>query len=84
MAVVEKTCPLLLCPIESEPTPKIEDLSKRLENNDAKDEDKIAAIKEIIQCIINGLDMTRFNNASNKILFTFKKSSNEKIIANIF
>ncbi len=55
--IVEKTCPLLLFQLDSESTPKIDELQRKLESDD--DSEKIQALKQIIHCIISGIDMTR-------------------------
>ncbi|ETO25320.1 coatomer protein complex, subunit beta 1 [Reticulomyxa filosa] len=57
MSVVERTCPLLLSGIDGDNTPKMDELSKKLESGN--DNEKIEALKEIIHCVITGIEMSR-------------------------
>ena len=78
MAIVERRCPLLLCPLDSESTPKIEDLSTALEKG--TEEEKIGALKKIIHCIISGISMDRLTMQIIKFCLRSKSHEIKKLL----
>eukprot|EP01083_Nonionella_stella_P012098 34340_1 len=78
MAIVEKRCPLLLCPLDSESTPKIEDLLSALEKG--SDEERIGALKKIIHCMISGIDMSRLTMQIIKFCLRSKSHEIKKLL----
>ena len=73
-STVERTCPLLLFSVDSNATPKKDELASQLEKGN--DDEKISALKQIIHAIISGLDMSRL---TMQIIKFCLRSDNNKI-----
>eukprot|EP00484_Ammonia_sp_Unknown_P017518 CAMPEP_0197040008 /NCGR_PEP_ID=MMETSP1384-20130603/16759_1 /TAXON_ID=29189 /ORGANISM="Ammonia sp." /LENGTH=1091 /DNA_ID=CAMNT_0042470691 /DNA_START=39 /DNA_END=3314 /DNA_ORIENTATION=- len=78
MAIVDRRCPLLLCPLDSESTPKMEDLSSTLERG--SEEEKIGALKKIIHCMISGINMNRLTMQIIKFCLRSKSHEIKKLL----
>eukprot|EP01084_Bolivina_argentea_P026923 50052_1 len=78
MAIVERRCPLLLCSLDSESTPKIEDLLSILEKG--TEDEKIETLKKIIHCIISGIDMSRLTMQIIKFCLRSKSHEIKKLL----
>jgi len=78
MAIVERRCPVLLCPLDSESTPKMGDLSTSLEKG--SEEEKVGALKAIIHCMISGIDMSRLTMQIIKFCLNSKSHEIKKLL----